>query len=258
MHHKSRMIKILEDLGLTTAEANIYFILLKKSGASVNEVAREAGLTRQRIYNILENLSEKGIVYVSSQRPRKYFAISPEIATSVLIRDVERRLYNLIRIREELVNIVKSMGVERTVPFTLSHEVSGRRALIGVVKEFIKKAREELVIGATRNEAIRLIYEYKPEILEIVDRGVRIFLLTSMDQLPHDVKDFLEKIATCSDLTISARIYVRDGEETILMPSEGSLRERRWYDEGIILRNRDISRAIRDMFMNIRVADREV
>ncbi len=249
MHQKNRMIKILEDLGLTTAEANIYFILLRKSGASVNEVAKEAGLTRQRIYNILESLSEKGIVYVSSQRPRKYFAISPETATSVLIRDVERKLYNLIRIREEFVNIVRSMGVERTVPFTISHEVSGRRALIGVVKEFIRKTQRELVIGATRNEAIRLIYEYKPEILEIVDRGVRIILLTSLEQLPQDAREFLEKIATCSDFNTSARIYVRDCEETILMPSEGSLKERRWYDEGIILKNRDISRAIHDMLL---------
>ncbi|WP_290899330.1 TrmB family transcriptional regulator [Ferroglobus sp.] len=248
--YKSRLTNILEDLGLSKTEAEIYLLLLKRSGASVSELAKEVGLTRQRIYDILENLSEKGLIYVSAQKPRRYYAVSPEVATSMLIRDVEKKLYNLFKLREEFLNIVRSIGVKGNVSNTISYEVTGRRVLISTIKEFINKSDEELAIAATSNESIRIVYEYKPEIFEASERGVKIYLLAPLSELPRDIVETLNKVAICSEFKSSARMYVRDCEEAIIMPSEGSLKERRWYDEAVVLKNKDISRAIRDLILS--------
>ncbi len=246
----SRLTEILKSLGMRDTEAIIYLILLKKPGISVSELAKETKLTRQRVYDILEDLGERGLVYVSTQRPKKFFAVSPEVATSILIREMEKRLYDLLRLREEFVHIVRSIGYEKRVANHISYEVTGRRALVGAVKDIISRSKRNLTIAATKNETMRLVYEYKPEILEAFERGVEIYLLTAIKEIPSEILDFLSKIATIENFELSARIYVRDGEEAIIMPSEGSLKERRWYDEGVVLNNRDISNALKKIILS--------
>ncbi len=248
-YNLSRLTEILKMLGMRDTEAVVYLILLKKPGISVSDLAKETKLTRQRVYDILENLSEKGLVYVSTQRPRKFFAVSPEVATSILVRDMEKRLYDLLRLREEFIHIVRSAGYGRSVSNHISYEVTGRRALVGAVKDIIGRSRVDLTIAATKNETMRIVYEYKSEILEAVERGVKVYLLTDVNEIPGDILDFLKKIASVQNFNLSARIYVRDSEETIIMPSEGSLKERRWYDEGVVLNNKDISTALRKIIL---------
>ncbi len=248
-HNSSRLTEILKMLGMGDTEAVVYLILLKKPGISVSDLSKETKLTRQRVYDILESLSEKGMVYVSTQRPRKFFAVSPEVATSILVRDMEKRLYDLLRLREEFIHIVRSVGYGRSVSNHISYEVTGRRALVGAVKDIINRTKNDLTIAATKNETMRIVYEYKSEILEAVERGVKVYLLTDLSEIPNDILEFLHKIASVQNFELSARIYVRDGEETVLMPSEGSLKERRWYDEGVVLNNRDISAALRRMIL---------
>ncbi len=246
----SRLTEILKMLGLRDTEAIIYLILLKKPGITVSDLARETRLTRQRVYDILDSLSEKGLIYVSTQRPKKFFAVSPEVATSILVRDMEKRLYSLLRLREEFVHILRSLGYGRSVSNHISYEVTGRRALVGAIKDLINRSTKDLSIAATKNETMRIVYEYKPEILEAFERGVSIFIVTEVDGIPSDILEFLSKIAAIENFELSARIYVRDGEEAIVMPSEGSLRERRWYDEGVVLNNSDISSALKKMILS--------
>ena len=249
-HNSSRLTEILKMLGMRDTEAVVYLILLRKPGISVSDLSKETKLTRQRVYDILENLGEKGLVYVSTQRPRKFFAVSPEVATSILVRETEKRLFDLLRLREEFIHIVRSAGYGRSVSNHISYEVTGRRALVGAVKDIISRCRKDLTIAATKNETMRIVYEYKSEILEAVERGVDIYLITNLSEIPSDILDFLSKIASIQNFELSARIYVRDGEETIIMPSEGSLKERRWYDEGVVLNNRDISSALKRIILS--------
>jgi sugar-specific transcriptional regulator TrmB len=72
-------------LGLTTYEARAYVGLVRRDSFTAAQVARQSGLPRQRIYDVLGSLVEKGL---ASSRPGsvvKYAAIAPELAIERLV-----------------------------------------------------------------------------------------------------------------------------------------------------------------------------
>jgi len=74
------MIKTaLQELGLTSNEAEVYLTLLRSASISVNEIAEKSGLHRQVCYDALERLLEKGFVTFLVENNKKYFqALSPD------------------------------------------------------------------------------------------------------------------------------------------------------------------------------------
>jgi len=79
------LISQLIRLGLTSYEARAYGALVRRDSFSAAQVARQSGLPRQRIYDVLETLVQKGL---ASSRPgphAKYAAVAPELAVERLL-----------------------------------------------------------------------------------------------------------------------------------------------------------------------------
>ena len=55
-------IILLNKIGLTDAEAKVYLTLLQNGSLSGYEAGKLAGVTRSKIYNILESLITKGFI----------------------------------------------------------------------------------------------------------------------------------------------------------------------------------------------------
>ncbi len=70
---------VLEDLGLSRNEAKIYLTLLRLGKANSAELARESGIHRINVYDVLNSLISKGIVsYISEGGARNFKPESPE------------------------------------------------------------------------------------------------------------------------------------------------------------------------------------
>ena len=75
----------LLNLGLTSYEAGAYIALTRRERATGAEVARIAGLPRQRIYDVLNGLVDRGLATVEPGRPARYTAVAPEEAIGRLL-----------------------------------------------------------------------------------------------------------------------------------------------------------------------------
>jgi len=82
----------LTSLGLTTYEARAYSTLILRDSFSAAQVARQAGLPRQRIYDVLGSLVQKGLASVRPGPHAKYAAIAPELAVERLLAERRRQL----------------------------------------------------------------------------------------------------------------------------------------------------------------------
>ena len=70
--------KILENLGLTRGEIKVYFALIKLGASTSGPITDKSGVSRSKIYNILEKLMQKGIVsYVIKEKTKYYQAEDP-------------------------------------------------------------------------------------------------------------------------------------------------------------------------------------
>lgn len=72
-------IKILEQVGLSRGETEIYLVLLKIGEATASEIAKHTKIARPNVYDYLNKLKEKGLTsFVTKNNKMYYTPSSPE------------------------------------------------------------------------------------------------------------------------------------------------------------------------------------
>ena len=79
MNHQ-RVIDHLGALGMTTYEAKVFLALTRLGEARVSEINAVADVPRPAIYETLSKLEQRGIIEVSTGRPKKFRALPPKVA----------------------------------------------------------------------------------------------------------------------------------------------------------------------------------
>jgi len=130
----------LEGMGLTKNQAKIYVSLIKLGEATAQQIMKESGLHRSRVYDSLENMQELGLVSYAVKDFKKYFqAIEPE----KLIDFIEEKREAVKQIIPELKKI-EGMKKEE-----INGEVyKGKEGLKTIHYEMIKEGKEICVLGA--------------------------------------------------------------------------------------------------------------
>jgi sugar-specific transcriptional regulator TrmB len=103
MEKHAGLIPQLTALGLTTYEAKAYVALLGRGSFTAAEVARQGDLPRQRIYDVLGTLVEKGLASARPGRVVKYAAVAPDLAIQRLVATHREALEELERGAGELI-----------------------------------------------------------------------------------------------------------------------------------------------------------
>ncbi len=75
----------LVDIGLNKYEALAYLALLEENNAAAIDIASHSGVPKQRIYDVLDNLQNKGLCAIREGRPRCYTAYQPQQALPALL-----------------------------------------------------------------------------------------------------------------------------------------------------------------------------
>src|SRR5271157_6053682 len=75
-----RFWKGLQQLGLNAYESRSYLVLLGHSRFKALELAPRAHVPRQKIYEVLDSLVEKGFARVVQDRTKLFSAVEPNLA----------------------------------------------------------------------------------------------------------------------------------------------------------------------------------
>src|SRR5215472_11307381 len=70
----------LQSMGLNAYEARSYLVLVGHPRFKALELAARAHVPRQKIYEVLDSLVEKGFAHVVQERTKLFSAVSPEQA----------------------------------------------------------------------------------------------------------------------------------------------------------------------------------
>jgi sugar-specific transcriptional regulator TrmB len=102
----------LVDLGLTSYEARAYLALVRRDSSSPSDVARLSRIPRQRIYDVLKTLVQKGLATHRPGPPTKYAAVAPEFAIERLTLARREELDRIERSSRELIDLLSPAFVE--------------------------------------------------------------------------------------------------------------------------------------------------
>jgi len=88
-------VRRLVALGLTSYEAKAYLALLRRDSSTATDVARIGAIPRQRIYDVVASLVEKGLASRRPGSPAKYTPVSPKFAVERLLANRREELEEL-------------------------------------------------------------------------------------------------------------------------------------------------------------------
>jgi len=105
--NEKEIVDTLKDFGLSGYEARMYFTLLTIGEAKVLEITRRASVPQSKAYGVLENLTAKGFVEMSGERPKTYRARVLEEITDIIKRAKQKEIQELEERQRELYQILQ-------------------------------------------------------------------------------------------------------------------------------------------------------
>ena len=89
-------IELFEEIGLSPNEAKIYEALLHNGVSGVGEISTKGNIHRRNVYDALQRLVQKGLVFVIFQKgENRYSAVNPDKLME-LVKEKERHLSNVL------------------------------------------------------------------------------------------------------------------------------------------------------------------
>lgn len=242
------LITNLVEFGLSDKEAGVYLALLQLESASVNDIAKSAGVNRSSTYVVLESLKKKGLASMSqTDRGPKYVPASPEMLYKIA-DDMSRKMIDTKeKIKEILPNLKALYKDERHRPSVRVFE--GKEGMKNLYEDAVTSAKGTLMRAFSQPGAwSNLGEDYFSYLREKrISKGIQLKAI-----YPHKVKDrenfslidnkkrlaefrFLPK--DTQPLSADFRIY----EDKIALTSD--------KDEfGIIIENKEIAEAVKFIF----------
>jgi sugar-specific transcriptional regulator TrmB len=201
MQGEPRLLRDLVGLGLTTYEAKAYVALLGRDSFTAAQVARQGELPRQRIYDVLGSLVEKGL---ASSRPGsvvKYAAVAPELAVERLVDARRRGMQALERSAADVIAELTpafAKGRTHTDPLEYIEVLRDAGAINERFAELQSSVKREILVftkppyatppqenveglGVARSHTARSVYELSAFEDPAVIAGIRSFIEAGED-----------------------------------------------------------------------------
>jgi sugar-specific transcriptional regulator TrmB len=208
----------LHEMGINAYEIDTYLALLEGGQMTAMEISQQANVPYSKMYEVLNELKEKGWIKSSETRPFKYYPVPPIEAT------------RLTKLRLE----DKYAGWENTVADTLQplYEkrelverpdmliLRGQQAVLNKVKEVLNKSAVEVVIAAPEF-AKPLLAMAEPLLGNGLKKTVKVKLMAAGSK---EDWVFLKNFTGLGELRIRDHMFgggiIADGKEAMLFLGE--------------------------------------
>lgn len=141
-------INDLMSLGLARYEARVYLTLIRRGSYTAAEVAREADVPRQRVYDVLDALVRRQLATTRPGRVATYSAVTPELAVARLMAVQRESVERLERVSQGLAGVLQplwSQGRDHTDPLDYIEILRDPRAISERFADIQRQARHELL-----------------------------------------------------------------------------------------------------------------
>lgn len=239
----------LEVLGLGAAAEQAYRILLRGHGASAPELAARLTVPAARVRGLLAELTAKGLITTSRQRPRRYRAVPPDLVLEALIR---RQTDALARAGAAAAALIEEFrpATFRVAPGddaieVLDDEDRVRRA----IAEMQRGAQSECLCLDKPPYVTGPPHTVDPAEIEGLARGVAY--RTLIDVEAFDAPGVLERVRACVEAGAEVRVGSGLSLKLLIVDGSAALIPMRLEALGgpvLLLRMSSLLEALRDYF----------
>jgi len=253
-----RFWRRLQQLGLNAYEARSYLVLIGHQRFKALELAARAHVPRQKIYEVLDSLVEKGFARVVQEKTKLFFAVEPSLAVpSYLLRRsqaLQRELTDQGRMADSLVTDLAAAYSEgkggrgtldylRIVSDTEQTAVQYRRMLSDVRNEYLEFSRPPYAVDPLDEKLVK----------QARLRGVTCRLLIESGTLDQAHRQRLEEYAAAGvelgqSESLPMKLAVFDGERGLLALLDPVITKPTWT--AVVFEHAGMGEAMKGLFEN--------
>ncbi|HJY64226.1 MAG TPA: helix-turn-helix domain-containing protein [Ignavibacteria bacterium] len=259
--NKEILIERLKSLGFKEYESKVLLVLLKGIPMSASEIAKDANIIRNSIYDILKNFVDKGYCNeIETNTILNYQVIDPAIILDKIIHDYK------IKYENKLINLKDTFGELRTVYESTSEEVEGPDKNIQLIRGFNKHRVSKYIklVEASKTEILNMTGPRRAIAQEANEDAIKFIksggVIKTLSQLHNNKELDNELIKLCE-------IFEKSGEqvklanfnlpnivifdrETVFINLSGDKSVPKHKQADIIIKNKDFVSHMCDLFDN--------
>ncbi|MCQ2376950.1 MAG: hypothetical protein MJ006_02970 [Methanocorpusculum sp.] len=171
---ESEFISEMLNIGMTEYEAKVYHILFQLKYASIRDISEICPVPRNKIYEVLDSLEDKGFAAKAGDKPLRYAQCDVEKAfNAIRIRELKRidRAEQYLKKQEE--NARFNAGQH-------AYELHSAWAVENHLSALLKKSRSELIIGV--KDTCYLNKSIPETVLKKLARKTDLYIIVSSEE----------------------------------------------------------------------------
>ena len=183
--------KILEEIGLTPGEIKAYLALLGLGSSSTGPIAKESGVSRSKVYMILDKLEKKGLASHVERNGVIYFQAAEPQKIKDYIKKRKEDLENLDRSLDDILpqfeSLQKSAG--RVQKVTVFQGIRGMITAHEHTYMKLKRGDEYFYLGVPAFQPKEQHIYWKKDHARRVRAGIKARLLFNRDTEPEILRN---------------------------------------------------------------------
>lgn len=189
-------LKKLEDFGLTEYQARVYLALLEFEVATAGQIPSASKVPRTKIYGIMRQLHEKGLVQIVPETPLKYRAVPFDLYLHKRISEMREKSNEL---ESNIDDLSKEFEMRHKTPEKQGkfEVLYGRRNVRDRLTKIYEQAESEIISIGTSNSPARIVNTTMWQIEDKHKEGLNIKYAFPVDA---NNKEKVTKIARYADI----------------------------------------------------------
>jgi sugar-specific transcriptional regulator TrmB len=207
--------KLLANIGLNKYERTVYWTLLKKGELEASKLSQLSRVPIGKIYEVLSDLNNYGLVEIKPSRPRKYRTIEPKIAFESMYKLREEEAHNELKLlREAFDEIEQQLSGDdspKHVETIFWPDKFHDDELKKTVNSFFEDIEHEICVVTPRKYKPGVSEQYDDSMsvfskayLNLAQRGIHVKILDSHSQLLPSIKKLVTSI---EDESVKSNFY---------------------------------------------------
>jgi sugar-specific transcriptional regulator TrmB len=211
--------KVLRELGLTMYESSVYLSLVQRGVMTASEVSDSARVPFSKVYEVLNNLEQKGWVNVEKGRPSRYFAKSPVEAFEAARNQLEGQIRGWEKtVVSELEPLYEQREVQEKPDIWI---LRGEASVVAKIQEMLRTARTQVMI-AIPPFAEKLAGKAVPLLATLSAVDAQVLVMVAGDVKGWNLHSSLGSVEVRQRDSLFGGGVIVDGVEALLLLGEES------------------------------------